>query len=96
MNGAGIAQDYGKALKCIRKAVEQGNTIAQLHLGSMYEFGMGVDRNYVTAYMWYHRAGILGIEGALAERDKITEKMNIVEITNARHLAREWKLNKTD
>ena len=96
VNGAGFAQDYGKAFNCLSKAVEQGNTIAQLYLGPMYEYGIGVDRNYVTAYMWYHRAGILGIEGAHEERDKITEKMNIVEITNARRLAREWKPNKTD
>ena len=96
VNGAGVAQDYGKALNCFRRAVEQGNTIAQLLLGSMYEYGMGVDRNYVTAYIWYHRAGILGIEGAHEERDKITEKMNIVEITNARRLAGEWKPKKTD
>ena len=91
VNGAGVAQDYGKALNCFRKAVEQGNPIAQLLLGSMYEYGTGVDRNYVTAYMWYHRAGILGIEGAHKERDKIIEKMDIVEITKARRLAREWK-----
>ena len=96
VNGAGIAQDYGKALNCFRRAVEQGNTIAQLYLGSMYEYGMGVDRNYVTAYMWYHRAGILGIEGAHEEREKITEKMNIVEITNARRIAREWKPKKME
>ncbi len=96
VNGAGVAQDYGKALKCFRKAVEGSNTIAQLYLGTMYESGMGVDQNYVTAYMWYHRAGTLGIEGALEERDKITEKMTIVQITNAQRLAREWKPKKPE
>lgn len=91
VNGAGVAQDYGKAVKCFQIAVEQGHTIAPVFLAAIYASGMGVDRDYVTAYMWYHRAGILGIEKAHEERDKILKEMTIVEITEARRLAREWK-----
>ena len=94
--GKGIPQDYGEALKWLRKAAEQGNSSAQLNLGVMYDNGKGVVQDYITAHMWYNLAGVGGNEKAREYRDSIAKNMTPVQIAGAQRLAREWKPKKTD
>ena len=43
-----------------RKSAEQGNGIANAHLGDLYLRGIGVDKDASEALKWYRRAADLG------------------------------------
>jgi len=43
--GRGDDDNYSKAVEWHRKAAEQGHADAQNHLGQMYQYGLGVDKN---------------------------------------------------
>ena len=55
-----MPQDYAAAASWYRKAAEQGNAIAQFHLGFMYDFGRGVPQDYAAAVSWYRKAAEQG------------------------------------
>ncbi len=60
-NGTGgKAQDYAKALKYFRVAVERGNTDAMVDIGYMYNTGRGVTQNYSEAIKWFRKAAEQG------------------------------------
>ena len=44
-----MAPDYSTAAQWYRKAADQGNSRAQINLGSLYERGLGVAKNKATA-----------------------------------------------
>jgi len=74
-----------------RKAADQGETYAQLSLGSRYSKGEGVPKDYVQAHMWYTLAAAQGDKDAGEFRDLLAEKMTPAQIAEAQRLAREWK-----
>jgi len=45
-NGQGVSQSYEQAVKWYRQAAQQGDAIAQLNLGNMYNSGRGVPQDY--------------------------------------------------
>ena len=67
-----LAQDYQKALAAYNKGdyatalrewkpfAEQGDAIAQVLLGSMYQRGLGVTKEYAEAVNWYRNAAEQG------------------------------------
>ena len=55
-----VPQNYAEAAKWYRKAAEQGDALAQLSLGSLYEQGQGVPQNYAEAAKWYRKAAEQG------------------------------------
>jgi len=46
-------EDFKTAYKLFLPLAEQGNAVAQLNLGAMYEFGQGVPQDYKEAVKWY-------------------------------------------
>jgi TPR repeat protein len=58
------AKNYVGALQAFRRAAEAGNAHAQLGLGVLYEFGLGVAANAVEAAQWYRKAADAGDAGA--------------------------------
>ena len=52
--------DYKKAAKLYRPLAEKGDAEAQLILGSMYDFGLGVPQDYKEAVKWYRLAAEQG------------------------------------
>jgi hypothetical protein len=54
--GRGVPQDYGEAVRCYRKAAEQGYAKAQFNLGLMYHDGKGVPQDHDEAVNWYRKA----------------------------------------
>jgi len=52
--------DYGTAYLEFKPLAEQGDAIAQLNLGFMYEKGWGVPKNYREAAHWYRKAALQG------------------------------------
>jgi uncharacterized protein len=47
--------DYERALKYFNKASEDGNAVADWHLGHMYRLGQGVSPDPAVAYSYYSR-----------------------------------------
>ena len=68
--------DYATALREWRPLAEQGDARAQFRLGSLYENGDGVPRDFAKARQWYEKAAAqgeakaqfyLGIQSAFGE-----------------------------
>ncbi len=47
--GKGVKKDEQQAAIWMRKAAEQGLSAAQVQLGEIYYYGLGVERDYVQA-----------------------------------------------
>ena len=58
------AADYAQAAAWYRKAADQGNLAAQIHLGDLYRDGRGVTRDMTEAIAWYRKAADQGDAGA--------------------------------
>jgi TPR repeat protein len=59
-----LAADYAQAATWYRKAADQGNIAAQVHLADLYRDGRGVTRDGAQAAAWYRKAAELGDPGA--------------------------------
>ena len=53
-------KNYAEAMHWYRQAADQGNTVAQTHVGYLYEKGLGVPQDYAEALRWYRMAAALG------------------------------------
>jgi uncharacterized protein len=53
-------QDYGRAASLLLPEAERGSPIAQTYLGYMYQYGLGVPRNYFVAAGWLNQAAEQG------------------------------------
>jgi uncharacterized protein len=60
LNGLGLEQDLGEALRWFEQAAEAGHLAAQNYLAQMYEHGVGVEQDHVEAASWYRRAAEAG------------------------------------
>ena len=54
-------QGDSEAFDQIQKAAQQNFALAQVALGSMYDYGRGVPQNYTKAIEWYEKAANQGI-----------------------------------
>jgi ankyrin repeat protein len=55
-HGLNVKQDYPKAIKWLKKALEMGLCDVDLLFGDIYYFGYGVDRNLTKAFKYYQAA----------------------------------------
>ena len=87
----GVELDYEEAVHWTRLAAEQGDASAQAFLGMMYVAGQGVERDYVSAYMWLTLgASAPGIGGAREMLDTfLAKQMTPEEIAEAEARARD-------
>ena len=64
MNNLGVLASYRRdheaAEEWFKKAAEQGDANAQYNLGLMYEYGQGVDKDYLRALNLYQKAAYQG------------------------------------
>jgi uncharacterized protein len=60
---------YKKAAKWYKLAAEQGNSIAQAHLGDAYYKGKGVPQNYKEAVKWWEKSRLREYSLGEAYRD---------------------------
>jgi TPR repeat protein len=84
-----IDRDYATALRELRFLAERGHHPAQTDIGIMYEFGQGVIKDKVYAYMWWNIAATNGSRESGRYRDEIEQRMTAAEIARAQELARE-------
>lgn len=59
-----ITQFHIEAVKWFQKAASQGDSIAQLNLGIMYQEGKGIEKSLPDAVTWFQKAAAQGSEGA--------------------------------
>lgn len=93
--GEGIMQNYRQAAAWYEKAAEKGLTQAQVNYGTLFEFGQGVIKSYITAYMWYTLAfdhADSETKELLNEKTKtISRSMTQEQIMEARKRANDWR-----
>lgn len=87
-----MAGNHGEAAIWHRLAAAQGHDKAQMELGRLYREGLGVERDFVRAYMWFTLAAESGSpaakeECALAEKHALTPQ----EVKQGRTLAQRCK-----
>lgn len=58
--GTKLKADPGEAVRWYREAAEQGDAEAQMHLGSLYLYGVGVPQDAGEAEKWVRRAAEKG------------------------------------
>ncbi len=50
------AREYQKALALWRRLAEQGDVVAQIHVGDMYAKSLGVTQDITEALIWFNKA----------------------------------------
>lgn len=83
--GLGVSKDRKQAQKWSRLAAKQGNTDAQVLLGSLYYKGEGKEPDDIAkAYMWYDIAATQGNDEAKKELATVSSELNPLQIAEAR------------
>jgi TPR repeat protein len=89
----GLPQDLQQAAHWYREAANQGDPFAEASLGIFYNFGKGVPRDYLQAYVWYERSAshLTGgdLESVVEMREAVGKRLNPSQIEYARRLARQ-------
>ena len=81
-------RDFAEAIEWINIAAQRGHSGAQGRLAFMYEEGLGVRQNYITAHMWYNIAATNGANRYRENRDQLAQKMSSVDISKAQRRAK--------
>ena len=84
-----MKQDYEEALKWYKRAADQGFSIAQFNVGSMYYAGQGVEQDYITAYAWWDIAATNGYLAAKNNKSVVGATMTSEQIAKAQELSKE-------
>ena len=87
--GEGVSEDKKEAVKCYRKAAEQGLVEAQFNIGLMYHKGEGVPEHSVTAYAWWNIAATNGKERAKVAKLNLAKDMTPEQIAKGQELSKE-------
>ena len=58
---------YDKAVNIIKPRAEQGLPWAQLRIGVAYQLGLGVEKDFSQALMWYKKVAVQKAEGKWAD-----------------------------
>jgi TPR repeat protein len=67
-----------------------GGATAQYMAGYHYEYGLGVSRSLVKAYVWYSISAANGRTEAKTQRDRMAVKMTSKQLTAAQDLVKTW------
>jgi TPR repeat protein len=91
---AGLPKDMVQAEHWYKQAADGGDPWAAASLGILFNFGKGVKRDYVQAYMWYEVAISHLTSGdkdsVLELRDSLAKNLTHDQISEAEGLARKW------
>jgi TPR repeat protein len=94
--GSGVSPDCAKAFEWTEKAALQGHTLAQSHLGTMYNKGCGetVKKNLFAAYYWTALATKKGLKFAKENLKKLEGQLHPYLITEAKEKVEDFKPKK--
>lgn len=83
VNGYGLPQNYGNAVKYLKLAVSQGNVGAMMMLGDILARGEKYSKDYYTAHIMFNLAAVRGAPGAAEKRAALESKLKIEELLQA-------------
>ena len=86
-----MGEDDREAAVWYRKAANQGEADAQLHLGFKYANGQGVPKDWAKAYGWWSLAATQGEEMAVQAKDFLRSRMTAEQVAEARKLTAELR-----
>jgi TPR repeat protein len=93
--GLGLTKDQKEAKKWSRLAAKQGNSDAQLMLGSLYAKAEGGESaDVVNAYMWYEASAKEGNTEAKKELVSLEKEMTPQQLSDARAKAQKCLTSK--
>ncbi len=72
----GTSKDLAKAAECFEKAAYQGYANAQSKIGSLYQNGIGVEKDIARAKQWYKMAANNGVMFAKIALEKLEQEEN--------------------
>lgn len=68
----------------------EGQGLALVKLGSMYEGGRGVTQDYVQAYKWYDLGARRNEKTGEQLRDELEKRMTPAQVAEAQMMTKEW------
>ena len=81
--GWGVTQDFAVAAEWFDRAADKGNSVAAVHLASLYEHGLGVAADTGKAYRLYLAAALAGNDVAQREVKRLETESNVFTWTPA-------------
>ncbi|HYL37820.1 MAG TPA: tetratricopeptide repeat protein [Bryobacteraceae bacterium] len=90
LDGHGVPQDTGEAVKWFTRSANQDYTEAQHDLGALYATGKGVKRDMVEAYKWMNICAAKGNAGCITQRDLIAKKLKPSQVAQAQRLSSQF------
>jgi hypothetical protein len=96
--GMNVPSDCRKALKWTRQAASQGHTLAQSHLGRIYNKGCGekVAKDPLKAYIWTALAARQGLRYAEKNLKKLEKQLHPYLIEEAQQKIQNFEPKKLD
>jgi TPR repeat protein len=96
--GDGVTQDYGEAMKWMRRAADQGDAEAQYMVGVMYYHGRGVQADSAEAYKWTSLAvsrssttkNVEWLEDARRKRNLLASRITPEQLADAQKFVQQW------
>jgi TPR repeat protein len=92
IRGEGVTKNPDEAVKWFRLSSEQGNAMAQYHLGLCYIEGEGVEKDYQEAYVWFALSAAQGDEQPNGLLSTLETELTPQQIADAQKRAAEWHL----
>jgi len=89
-NAAYKRHDYKTAMAILRPLAIDGDKMAQVIVGLMYELGYGVQLDWIAAYEWFNAAAKDGDNFASFNLNEIAHRMTAREITRALDISHQW------
>jgi len=77
-----------KGLMIQKTLAERGHANAQNNLGAVYASGIGVPKDAVAAYVWWHIAAVNGYAIAKESKSDIAKTMTAEQIAEAKKLVK--------
>ena len=86
VEGEGVPEDTEESLNWLLKAAKHKNGIgadAQARIGRIYERGIGVEKDDVTAYVWFSVAAANGSDEATWETQSVVKRLTSSQLAEA-------------
>lgn len=86
VEGDGVPENTEESLNWLRKAAKHRNGIgadAQARIGRIYERGIGVEKDDVTAYVWFSVAAANGSDEAKWETPSVVKRLTSSQLAEA-------------
>ncbi len=88
--------DYATAAQWFKKAAEYGVRDSQYNFAVLLARGLGVQQNFVAAYMWFSIVAAQGDDDAARKRDDVGARLNANELAAAKALADAFRAKTPD